>query len=234
MLTALLLTQVPAIRAAIAALLQSILSQSILFQEDNEEPNLWLRALPDRLAERPDTDIFQGGAEGLIIFLDDCVQRCLKTPYRYVEALHALGNQSRATADTMERLDMFPSPLIMTIIEQLDAKINNKSLAPSHLLGAIIFLRKVLINLSSKTLDLHFLQACARNLDAALAEERLLHFPPVACNVARREVAILHAALSFSSFTFSISVDSTPEVEAYLSKVEQTQIRKFFKRVICF
>ncbi|KAF8185167.1 ribosome 60S biogenesis N-terminal-domain-containing protein [Pholiota molesta] len=213
LLTSLISTPVPAIRAAIASLLQHILSNSILFQEDPNEPDLWIKALPKHRVALTEADatLFQGETEGLIAFLDDCVQRCLKTPYRYVEALHSDPN---ITGTNEHRLDMYPSPLLMTVMEQLDAKMNNKSLAPSHLLGVISFIRKILVNLASKTSDLRFLRAYARRLDETLLMERLSQASPTFFTSVRREVDILYASLSFASFAPPITTSSTSEMEA--------------------
>lgn len=228
LLTALTTTPVSAIRTAIAALLQNILSQSILFQEDTQEPDLWLGVLPSQHVVPSDVvTIFQGEVDGLIAFLDDCVHRCLKTPYRYVEALHSLDSQTRNRADAPERLDMYPSPLIMTIVEQLDAKINNKSLPASHLLGIVAFVRKVLVNLSFKTLDLCFLQEYARKLDEILVEERLSQYPSTVYNVIRREMDILSATLLFSFPPPPMTMDGTSEIEAHLAEVENATTREF-------
>ncbi len=227
LLTALTTTPVPAIRAAIGALLQNILSQSILFQEDTQEPDLWLKALPSQHDVLSD-DILHGEVDGLITFLDDCVHRCLKTPYRYVEALHALGTQINTRADAPERLDMYPSPLIMTVVEQLDAKVNNKSLPPSHLLGIVAFTRKVLVNLSCKTLDLYLLREYARKFDEILVEERLSHYPSTVLNVIRREMDILSATLLFSFPSSVMAVDGPSEINAYLAEVEDAAIREYF------
>ncbi|KAF9480206.1 hypothetical protein BDN70DRAFT_833085 [Pholiota conissans] len=226
LLTSLISTPVPAIRAAIGSLLQHILAHSILFQEDPHEPDLWLKALPKyriRLTEA-DSSLFQGETEGLITFLDDCVQRCLKTPYRYVEALHSDANISNTNEDAKERLDMHPSPLLMTVLEQLDAKMNNKSLVASHLLGVVSFIRKILVNLASKTCDLRFLRAYGHRLDEMLLKERLSESSPTFFTSVRREVDILYASLSFSSFSAPVVTSSTPEMESYLTIAESTPI----------
>ncbi|KJA21610.1 hypothetical protein HYPSUDRAFT_87850 [Hypholoma sublateritium FD-334 SS-4] len=221
LLNALTTTPVPTIRTAIVALLQNILSRSILFQEDAQEPDLWLKALPSQHISPSDVDtIFHGEVDGLIVFLDDCVHRCLKTPYRYVEALHVLGSQTSARADAPERLDMYPSPLIMTVMEQLDAKVHNKSLPASHLLGIIAFTRKVLVNLSCKTLDMHFLHGYTRKFDEILVKEKLAQYPSTVYNVIRRELEILSATLLFSFPSPAMTVDGTSEIEDHLAEVE--------------
>jgi nucleolar pre-ribosomal-associated protein 1 len=55
------------------------------FQEDPHESDLWLKALP-AIRLLSDEEVHDGGplvdeADAVISFFDDCVQRCLKTPY---------------------------------------------------------------------------------------------------------------------------------------------------------
>lgn len=221
-------TPIPAIRTGIEALLRHILADSILFQEDQNEPDLWLDALPKHRisATAAESTIFRGETEGLITFLDDCVQRCMKTPYRYVEALHNDAQISDENEDTKERLDMYPSPLLMTVMEQLDAKLNGKLLAASHLLGIVSFIHKVLVNLASKTSDLRFLRSYAHRLDETLLMERLSQPSPTFFTSVRREIDILYASLSFSSFSAPIVGDSTPEMEGYIEVAERTPVRE--------
>ena len=83
-------------RNALAELLNHILSQTILFQEDPDEPSLWLSSLPTtrRTASSisPDGAALTDEAESVITFLDDCVQRGMKTPYRTIGELQGLIN----------------------------------------------------------------------------------------------------------------------------------------------
>lgn len=123
---------------------------------------------------------------------------------------------------------MYPSPLLMTVMEQLDAKMNNKSLAPSHLSGVISFIRKILVNLATKTSDLRFLRAYAHRLDEMLLMERLSQASPTFFTSVRREVDILYASLSFASFAPPITTSSTSEMEGHLALAERTPIRELF------
>jgi len=116
-------------------LLQHILSQTILFQEDVDEPSLWLSALPTTRRSTgsvsPDGALLTDEAESVITFLDDCVQRCMKTPYRYIEELQGVVKDDNTAND---HLDLYPSPLLMAVVEQLNAKIGAKLLSPSDVL----------------------------------------------------------------------------------------------------
>uniref|UniRef100_A0A8H8CE92 Nucleolar pre-ribosomal-associated protein 1 n=1 Tax=Psilocybe cubensis TaxID=181762 RepID=A0A8H8CE92_PSICU len=216
---------IPAIRIAITSLLEHILSQSILFQEDSDEPDLWLKALPVKgpTLLGSDDSLFQGETEGVITFFDECVQRCLKTPYRYVEALHTLIHPSNTTAGPPERLETYPSPLLMTFVEQLDAKINNKSLQPSQIFGVVTFLRKLVFNLTSKTTDLYFLRQFESKLETVLRTDRLEPILSKSLSVIEREMSILRQNLLFSSFAPPVPSDLQTNDE-YIARFENMPV----------
>ena len=90
---------------------------------------------------------------------------------------------------------MYPSSLLMTIVEQLDVKVANKLLIPSRVLDVTSFIRKLLF--SSRQLDLQFLRAVAVRIDAILCPERLFEGFPTFSGAIRREVCMLHASLAF-------------------------------------
>lgn len=225
---------IPAIRTALSSLLRHVLSQSILFQEDPHECDLWLRALPTM---RPwnGEDITDNGpllneAEAVITFLDDCVQRCLKTPYRYLEDIRSLAQTltSNIPSEAIYSFEIYPSPLLMTIVEQLDAKVTNKLLIPSHLLGITSFIRKILFYLLNKALDLQFLRAVAVRIDEILRPECLFEEYPNFSGAIRREVGILHANIAFRCpSSNSSTVISSTEVQTYLDRAEQIPVREF-------
>lgn len=100
----------------------------------------------------------------------------------------------------LERLEMYPSPLLMTVIEQLDAKINNKSLAASHLIGVVAYVRKLIFSLAGKTTNLQHLRAYVSRIETVVAKERISYTSPelpVAVAVGR-ELEILRSILLFS------------------------------------
>jgi len=227
LLRALASTTIPAIRIALSSLLRHILSQSILFQEDPHESDLWLKALPTM---RPwdGGEVIDGGplldeANAVITFLDDCVQRCLKTPYRYLEDARSLAQTLTSNAESE------PSPLLMTLVEQLDAKVGNKLLIPSHTLGITSFIRKLLFYLSSKQLDLQFLRAVAVRIDEIFSPPaHLFEGFPIYSGAIRREVSMLHDSLAFRhrSSPGDSAISSNAEIPAYLDRAEQAFLRK--------
>jgi nucleolar pre-ribosomal-associated protein 1 len=152
-------TPFPVIQDASSALVTSLLSQSILFEHDPQEIELWLAALPrTRRPSKPNVPLSDEG-DGILAFLDDCIQRCLKTPYRYLEECRSLLSAAptqdmmdtgEPPAYTIRPLDM-PSSLIMTFLEQLKAKATSaKPLSPSDVLALATYFRKLAISLLCK------------------------------------------------------------------------------------
>ncbi|KAF9558394.1 hypothetical protein CPC08DRAFT_639060 [Agrocybe pediades] len=211
---------IPALRDALKSVLRTVLSQSILFQEDRDEPDLWLDILPQKPVHVQDSSsVCSDETEGVIAFIDDCVQRCLKTPYRYVEALHALDGSSSTTAESSAQLQMYPSPLIMTVIEQLDAKTKNKSLSASHVLAIVSYVRKLVFNLTTKTTDLNFLRKYADKLYSIVLEDQLPSSTTSLWPAICREFDILRAVLMFSGNP-AMQQDDNSSAEEYLTEVE--------------
>ena len=234
LLRALVSSAIPAIRTALSSLLRHILSQSILFQEDPHESELWLKALPT-MPPSYDGEVIDGGplldeVEAVIMFLDDCVQRCLKTPYRYLEEVRSLAQTStlNSASEQIYSFEIYPSFLLMTIVEQLEAKVANRLLSPSQVLGITSFVRKLLFYLSSKQLDLQFLHAVAAKIDTILHPERMFEGISTFSGAFRREVCMLHASLAFQGPSSNdTTIRSGNEVQAYLDRAEKIPIRKF-------
>jgi nucleolar pre-ribosomal-associated protein 1 len=207
-------------------LLRHILGESILFQEDPDEPDLWLASLPSSRrspgTESPDGASLTDEADGVITFLDDCVQRCLKTPYRYIEDLYDIRNTDN------HGLDVYPSPLFMTVLEQLSIKIEKKSLSPSDVLALATFVRKLVVGLMKKLEDVEILLAVAGKVDGMLTVDRLFAGYPIITAAIRREVALLRACLEppFNSLQPSRLVSK--EVQDFLTQVEQIPVRSYF------
>ncbi|OCH95273.1 hypothetical protein OBBRIDRAFT_767994 [Obba rivulosa] len=226
-------TSVPATKAAITSLLQHVLSGSILFQHDTDEVTLWLESLPitERAvdAKAPDGTLLTDERRGVVSFLDDCVLRCMKTPYRYLEESQSLWTQASRghtpveTANAADEARRLPSPLLMTVLEQLGAKLKARILSPSDALGVVTYIRRLLWRLASKMSDLSFLHACARRL-AELIQPSVL-FP----ESSSLSVAILHEVelaprvlQHLQSPEFRTSDTSSAAVQEFLALVEIT------------
>ena len=162
-------SDIPAIKTALRDLLQHVLVESIMFQDQPDEPHLWLASLPTSRRD-PGTESLDGAsltdeAKSVITVLDDCVQRCLKTPYRYIEELYGMGS---TTDSYNQSLDVYPSPLLMTVLEQLSIKVEKKSLSPSDTLALATFVRKLVVKLISKLHNWKILLAVAGKMDDML------------------------------------------------------------------
>ncbi|CCU97969.1 unnamed protein product [Malassezia sympodialis ATCC 42132] len=97
-----------AVRAQCAALLRTFLHATALFSHDADELEAWMMPLaagPVALAERA----------VVLAFLDECMLRCLKTPYRYAERVRELAG-----------MDGLLSPLLATVTEQTQIRLQKR------------------------------------------------------------------------------------------------------------
>lgn len=192
-------TSYSAVLFGVLSLLKHQLSETLLFQHNPEEVELWLRVLPQTKraadAKAPDGTPLTDEGESVIAFLDECVQRCLKTPYRYLEDAEKLAGDARRASNELEgaeHVDTFVSPLLMTVLEQLSAKVAGTLLTPSDILALASFLRKLVFGLATEGVTIGFLDAFARAVDGALAEERLKSTCKLLRGAIRYEVELLH------------------------------------------
>lgn len=93
-----------------------------------------------------------------------------------------------------ERSQVYPSPLIMTVIEQLSAKVAGKLLAPSDAFAIVSYVRKLVFKLAGKVQDLSFLFRITEQLERIFPEDVFSQHPTVS-KATRREVSILKTSL---------------------------------------
>ncbi|TFY75050.1 hypothetical protein EWM64_g8961, partial [Hericium alpestre] len=154
----------------------------------------------------------------VLAFLDDCIQRCMKTPYRYLEDLHAL------VAPVDDAAQLYPSPLIMTVAEQLAAKVAGRLLTPSDLLAVVTFVRHLLGKMAGKVLDWHFLIAYADKIVAAVPRDKLFEEYPTMTGAILREIAVMDTSLKRldgDAVVTPVREEETAAVEMFISQVEQ-------------
>lgn len=148
------------IQFAVQSLLQSSLAKSVLFQHDPDEFGLWL----DSLCANSNDDV--GPKSGVIIFLDECIQRCYKTPYKFIEDLQQLGKshptstrsgdqdvdmESTATGTTstlesdylddstlLTHPETYPSPLLVAVLSQLPHRVSKARVEEGHFVEEIL------------------------------------------------------------------------------------------------
>ncbi|KAM5540626.1 hypothetical protein V8D89_005657 [Ganoderma adspersum] len=229
LLKAYVITPTPAIRTAIVALLRHILAPGVLFQHDADEIALWLDSLPLTKravgAQSPDGSPLTDEGDSVIPFLDDCVQRCVKTPYKYVEEMQAMYASSRLSGVDVslsigQRPDTFPSPLLAAVVEQLGAKLRGKLLSPSDTLALFSFMRKLLLRITSKSADLALPQAFVAKI-AMLVEDELFPGFPAMREAIDREVALLVSSMGQLRNPLAAPCQGTsPAIQAFLERVE--------------
>ncbi|EAU82375.1 hypothetical protein CC1G_06685 [Coprinopsis cinerea okayama7 len=129
-------------------------------EEDDEDDEIQTITV---YPETPDGTPLTDEREAVIAFLDECVQRCLKAPYKYIEEMESFANADSTAMDVDSTSDSArpspsttasistPSPLLCTVVEQLAAKVRAKLLSPSDLLAITTFLRKLLFALLGRT-----------------------------------------------------------------------------------
>ncbi|KAI5117575.1 hypothetical protein M0805_005637 [Coniferiporia weirii] len=194
-----------AIREALTSLLTQALKDSLLFQHDPAELQLWLEALPQSVrspgVEAPDGTPLTDEREVVIGFLDECMQRCAKTPHRYLEDIDALLQSSLPSAEGPTDASHFTniSPVMMTVLEQLGAKMRSALLSPSDALALTTYIRKVTVNLLGKQFDALPFKAIATRLTATMTEERVFAMNPIITSALKKEIRILEACISLNS-----------------------------------
>ncbi|KAJ6613338.1 ribosome 60S biogenesis N-terminal-domain-containing protein [Mycena sp. CBHHK59/15] len=222
LLDTLAVTDIPALRWTLNQLIIHLLSESLIFQQNQEEPSLWLSSLPTARSpndggETPEGISLTGEAATVIRFLDDCVQRCLKTPYRYIEEMQALYRPENQQSSR----DELPSSLLMTALEQLGAKMASKLLSPSDILALATFLRKLVFHLSTIQHDLSFLHQIAAKINRILAPDLLFPQNPVTSDAILRQVEITRSCLMHTHLRRDSSApdNSYPRLGDFLRRV---------------
>ncbi|KAJ7044085.1 ribosome 60S biogenesis N-terminal-domain-containing protein [Mycena alexandri] len=220
--------EVPALRNTLNRLVVHLLSESIIFHKNQDEPSLWLSALPTARRSSNDSpglpeDVsLKDEAATVIGFLDDCIQRCLKEPYRYIEDMQAV-HRPETQKPTPEEL---PSPLVMTLLEQLGAKIASNKASHSDVFALAMFLRRLILRLSSAHHDLSFLDCIAAKIDETLKSQALFTQYPVTSNAIRREMTIMRNCLPpiHSSRTLDPQTSGPSRLAEFLLRIGERPI----------
>ncbi|CDZ97889.1 Uncharacterized conserved protein [Phaffia rhodozyma] len=161
-------------RAYTSILITRLLSSSVLFEHDPSEVEVWLKAMQgvSRSASLNPTSLSEAQAT-LLTFLDDSIRRCLKTPYKYIEDslefIHVpMADRNQPPKD--RKLSEAPSPLFMTVLEQLKAKINVKILSSSEAVIIGGYIRRLAFLMIGKQGDLDWSNETSYRLDTCLRD----------------------------------------------------------------
>ncbi|KIJ29718.1 hypothetical protein M422DRAFT_268847, partial [Sphaerobolus stellatus SS14] len=195
-----------------------ILGSSILFSHDTEEITLWLHAIPETkralqattLDETPLAD----EVAAVLVFLDDCIQRCSKTPYRYLEESVKLFDEAessdQAQGFTYLRDDpkSFPSPLLMTMP-----------------LAIVTSVRKLVLTLATKLQDLRHVWTIHAKLEEILIATNPATKSKVIREAINRETQLLANSLRSIEYLVAQSpASANSAVETFLEQVEELAI----------
>ena len=145
LLTLYISTPLEQVKAACEQLLRSLLATSSFFEHDSAEIHAWLSSLPqadtrvatkadDESAAKPSTvpsrQQISAEQQAVVAFLDECLLRCAKTPYRYIEASRQFlrdNGRNEEQADEVEATsgaDLLASPWLMALLEQFCIRID--------------------------------------------------------------------------------------------------------------
>ncbi|KAE8538308.1 hypothetical protein D1P53_005650 [Cryptococcus gattii VGV] len=150
------------------ALLSHLLLPTLLFEHDPQELPIWLDAMPKRIREAGPM-LFAQQIQ-LLAFLDDCFRRCLKTPYRYIEDTLALSSYS--TPDLQSNSKEMVSPIMVTILEQLSAKVMGQLISTEAACIIVNYLRRVILGLVGKQRELNWLLAVLNRLEECVKKAK--------------------------------------------------------------
>ena len=147
LLTLFISTPLEQVKQACEDLLRSLLASSSFFEHDPAEIDAWLASLPradTRSAQRDEETGREADAAAVahqlseeqqvvVSFLDECMLRCAKTPYRYIEAARQFLQEHRQESDTLDvgvgskdataSTDLLASPWLMAVFEQFTIRV---------------------------------------------------------------------------------------------------------------
>ncbi|RXK38093.1 hypothetical protein M231_04652 [Tremella mesenterica] len=161
-----LATRQPTAYAMTTSLLHTLLTPTLLFEHDPSELSIWLDALPRNPCSLDAALMTQ--QIHLLSFFDDCVRRCTKTPYRYIDDLNAFLPDYFSWDKPAER----PSPLLMTLLEQLKAKVMGQHISTEAVGVVMNYLGRILLCMWGKQKDGLFVSAVVERLEAIVTEAK--------------------------------------------------------------
>ena len=184
------------------------------------------------MAVAPDDTPLTDEVVSVLSFLDDSIQRCSKTPYRYLEenAKFFEENQSplnQTISSLQDDPKSFPSPLLMTVLEQLRAKMAGKLLSSSDILSIVTFVRKLTVSLATKLREIRHAWKVHEKLDEILSMNGEVVGSDLMKESVKHEMALLADSLRFIENPFRESVSSPqPVVQEFLNQVEGLPTRE--------
>ena len=226
-------TRTAAPRREIGLLLRHVMAGDPLFQHDPDEIYLWLECISSTASrggtKSPDgVELADGGAT-VVKILDECFLRCARTPYKYFEELSAVtpspppAPKDLAEDTVAKRPELFPSPALMTLLEQLSILVE-KNPSPSDIYSLSVFVRHLIFRLAQKTQSLWFIQAVAEKVDTIFGDDALTGYPSI-MKAVRREFRILRACLAgLGNPPPGTPGTITDRIQTFLAEIEGTPL----------
>ncbi|WVQ84141.1 hypothetical protein IAT38_006288 [Cryptococcus sp. DSM 104549] len=160
-------TPLPTTHSKTTSLLSHLLLPTLLFSHDPTELPIWLSALPHTSASARGPMLLAQQIQ-LLAFLDDCFRRCLKTPYRYFEDAFALAPGWAGYTDQKGMV----SPLVMTLVEQLGAKLAGQLISTETAGFVVDYLGRVILGLVGKQTGLGFLEGVVGRVEEGVKKAK--------------------------------------------------------------
>lgn len=177
LLTLYLQTPYKHIRDLTGRLLNQTLSESFMFNHDPEEVQLWLNALPQNFCSSSKNLAMSETQQGVLQFLDNCINRFSKAQYKYTDQLVQLVNTvnsnhgeqgftrdlilANTSTDIASEYKHPFSPLLLTLCENLNFIKSDKC-------PAVLYVTNLLTLLLTKQHVPFYLQAICSKLDSEL------------------------------------------------------------------
>lgn len=147
-------------------LLFKMIGDSILFDHDRSEWNIWIDCVPRTHSRKvkPSATLSMERLQ-LLDFLDDCAKRCAQNPYRYFE--HLATHAAESGVPNLEQ-GALASPLLFTVFEQLQAKLSGHHISSEA--GAVIvqYIRTVIVSLLGKQTEVAYVRSLLERLGSCL------------------------------------------------------------------
>jgi nucleolar pre-ribosomal-associated protein 1 len=205
-----------------------MIADSIMFDHDRYEWDLWMQCLPRTrsLAIKTSATLALERLH-LLGFIDECIRRCMKTPYRYIEeaAAHAGERSNEANPAAL------PSPLLFAMFEQFQAKLAGHHIATDAAEVIIIYLRQVILSLTAKQLDTAYIQSLSHRLETCVIAAEIKRETPLSALKAQTNLLVAQV----SSYE-SQQVTSTKSLEHKLVEGQSSMrhLTRSWLRSRCF
>ncbi|ORX35335.1 ribosome 60S biogenesis N-terminal-domain-containing protein [Kockovaella imperatae] len=203
-------------------LVYQLMAPTLMFDHDTGELAIFVESLP----RTPSGDVATKALAlaqqiHILSFIDDCVRRFMKTPYRYIEELQDL-NMDETPVVARESV----SPLLMTFVEQFQAKLLGEHISTEAAATFLAYVRRVLLCLCGKMSTPMVLSALVDRMEHGVREAREKGQERRGLDdllkVMRNDIVMIFEGSSSSEENINVSVILADESEWSLGSFEET------------